>query len=85
MLPQLTGLALSLGLMIGGALLTEIVFSYPGLGMVLFNAIRENDYPVIQGCTLLITGGVLLANFAVDIIMGIMDPRVQFGVEGESA
>ena len=84
MLPQLTGLALSLGLMIGGALITEIVFSYPGLGMVLFNAIRENDYPVIQGCTLWITLGVLIANFVVDIIVGLVDPRVQLGEASSS-
>ncbi len=76
MLPQLTGLALSLGAMVGGALITEIVFSYPGLGMVMFNAIRENDYPVIQGCALLVTVGVLAANFLVDILIGILDPRI---------
>ncbi len=81
MLPQLTGLALSLGVMVGGALITEIVFSYPGLGMVMFNAIRENDYPVIQGCALLITIGVLIANFMVDIIIGFVDPRIKLGQE----
>lgn len=76
MLPQLTGLALSLGAMVGGALITEIVFSYPGLGMVMFNAIRQNDYPVIQGCALLVTVGVLAANFLVDILIGLLDPRI---------
>jgi peptide/nickel transport system permease protein len=79
MLPQLTGLALSLGMMIGGALITEMIFSYPGLGMAILNAIQGNDYPLIQGCTLLITVSVLLANFSVDILIGFLDPRVRAG------
>jgi peptide/nickel transport system permease protein len=79
MLPQLTGLALSLGMMIGGALITEMIFSYPGLGMAVLTAIQGNDYPLIQGCTLLITVCVLMANFSVDILIGILDPRVKAG------
>jgi peptide/nickel transport system permease protein len=79
MLPQLTGLALSLGIMIGGALITEMIFSYPGLGMAVLTAIQGNDYPLIQGCTLLITVSVLLANFTVDILIGFLDPRVKAG------
>ena len=77
MLPQITGLALALGSMVGGALITEVVFSYPGIGTLLFSAIRQNDYPVIQGITLFITIGVLLANFIVDITYGLIDPRVR--------
>jgi peptide/nickel transport system permease protein len=77
MLPQVTGLALALGSMVGGALITEVVFSYPGIGTLLFSAIRQNDYPLIQGITLLITIGVLLANFMVDITYGLIDPRVR--------
>jgi peptide/nickel transport system permease protein len=77
MLPQLTGLALSIGQMVGGALITEMIFSYPGLGMAMLNAIRTNDYPVIQGVTLLITTSVLLANFTVDILIALLDPRVK--------
>ena len=80
MLPQLTGLALSIGGMIGGALITEMIFSYPGLGMALLTAIQGNDYPVIQGCTLLITISVLVANFSVDILIGFLDPRVKAGM-----
>ncbi len=67
MLPQITGLALSIAGIITGGLITELVFSYPGLGTLLFNAIGQNDYPVIQAITLLITLAVLIANFAVDI------------------
>lgn len=77
MLPQLTGLALSLGTMVGGALIAEIVFSYPGLGLAILTAIQGNDYPVITGCTLLITVTVLFANFSADVLIGLLDPRVR--------
>jgi peptide/nickel transport system permease protein len=77
MLPQINGLALSLGTMIGGNLIAEIVFSYPGLGMTMFTAIRNQDFPLISGCTLIITITVLAANFVVDIICGLIDPRVR--------
>jgi len=81
MLPQITGLALSLGTMIGGALITEMIFSYPGLGMAMLTAIQNNDYPMIQGCTLIITVSVLIANFTVDILIGFLDPRVKAGLQ----
>lgn len=76
-LPQITGLALSMGMMVGGSLITEIVFNYPGIGMSLFSAIRQLDYPVISGCTLLITITVLLANFIIEIVYGFLDPRIK--------
>jgi peptide/nickel transport system permease protein len=82
MLPQITGLALSIGSLVGGALITEAVFSYPGIGGLLFTAIRQNDYPVIQGVTLLIMVAVLLANFLVDIAYGIIDPRIRSAQTG---
>jgi peptide/nickel transport system permease protein len=81
MLPQITGLALSLGTMIGGALITEMIFSYPGLGYAMLNAITSNDYPLIQGVTLTITLTVLIANFTVDILIAILDPRVKAGLQ----
>lgn len=77
MLPQITGLALSIGTMVGGSLICEIVFSYPGIGTWLFTAIRQLDYPLISGCTLLIAITVLLANFTIEIIYGIVDPRIK--------
>ncbi|UHA60587.1 ABC transporter permease [Metabacillus litoralis] len=77
MLPQITGLALSIGTMIGGSLITEIVFSYPGIGTWLFTAIRQLDYPLISGATLLIAISVLLANFTIEIIYGLVDPRIK--------
>jgi peptide/nickel transport system permease protein len=82
MLPQLTGLALSLGAMVGGALITEIVFSYPGLGMAMLTAIQSKDYPVITGCTLLVTVTVLVANFSVDVLIGFLDPRIRAAQAG---
>jgi peptide/nickel transport system permease protein len=82
-LPQITGLALSLGTMVGGNLITEIVFSYPGLGTTMFTAIRTQDFPLISGCTLIITITVLAANFLVDIICGFIDPRVKATVQEE--
>jgi len=82
MLPQLTGLALMLGVMIGGALITEMIFSYPGLGMALLTAAQNNDYPLIQGAALIVTVTVLLANFSVDILIGFFDPRVKAGRTG---
>jgi len=81
MLPQLTGLALQLGAMIGGALITEMIFSYPGLGMAMLTAIQNNDYPMIQGVTLIITTCVLIANFTVDILIAFLDPRVKAGLQ----
>jgi peptide/nickel transport system permease protein len=83
MLPQLTGLALTLGGMVGGALIAEMVFSYPGLGLSVLTAIQSLDYPVITGCTLLVTTCVLVANFTVDILIGFLDPRIRAAREGE--
>ncbi len=83
MLPQVTGLALSIGVLAGGALITEVVFSYPGIGTVLFSAIRQNDYPVIQGVTLIVLIMVLLSNFLVDIAYGLIDPRIRAAQAGE--
>jgi len=77
MLPQLTGLALALGAMVSGALVTEMIFSYPGLGMAVLTAIQGSDYPLITGCTLLVTICVLLANFSVDVLVGFLDPRIR--------
>ena len=77
MLPQITGLAMSLGTMMGGALVAEKIFSYPGLGNTMYKAIVAADYPLISACTLIITIMVLLANFLLDIIYGFIDPRVK--------
>jgi peptide/nickel transport system permease protein len=85
MLPQLTGLALQLGVVVAGALATEIVFSYPGIGYLILQAIQNKDYFLLQGCFLFIIVGVLLANFAIDIVYVIVDPRTRLGMQGEAA
>jgi peptide/nickel transport system permease protein len=77
MLPQVTGLALSIGTMIGGALVAEIIFSYPGLGTAMLDGITMSDYPLISATTLIISVMVLLATFILDIIYGLIDPRVK--------
>jgi peptide/nickel transport system permease protein len=76
-LPQITGFATSLGLVVGGSLVTEVVFSYPGIGTALFTGIRQSDYPLIQGCTLVITLAVLAANLLMDVCYGLIDPRIR--------
>lgn len=85
MLPQITGLALSLGAVIAGALVTEIVFSYPGLGYQAYRAITNEDYFVIQGIFLFIIVGVLIANFLVDLVYVVVDPRTRIGMAGGKA
>ncbi|MEO8391892.1 MAG: ABC transporter permease [Chloroflexota bacterium] len=76
-LPSLTGFAISLGFILTGALLTEIVFNYPGMGFLLLNAVNTRDYPLLQGIFLMITLMVLLANFAVDVLYVLLDPRAR--------
>lgn len=83
MLPQITGLALAIGTLVAGALLTEIVFSYPGIGTLLYDAILSKDYPVIQAVTLLVLIVVLAANFLVDVLYGLIDPRIRAAERGE--
>ncbi|MFZ6026994.1 MAG: ABC transporter permease [Chloroflexota bacterium] len=77
MLPQITGLALAVGTMAGGALITEIVFSYPGLGFTILSAVMGGDYPLISATALIITVMVLVANFIIEILYGIIDPRIK--------
>ena len=84
-LPQITGLALQLGVIFGGALVTEVVFSYPGIGYWLLQAIQNQDYFLIQGCFLFIIIGVLIANFVIDIVYVVVDPRTRIGMQGGSA
>lgn len=81
MLPQLTTMALALGLMVGGALLIEIIFSYPGIGSAIFKAVKSSDYPIVQAGLLLVTFNVLLFNFIADVLITKFDPRVRAAIE----
>jgi peptide/nickel transport system permease protein len=77
LLPSVTGFGMALGFVLGGALLTEIVFSYPGQGYLLVQAVRNQDYPLMQGIFLVITLAVLGANLLVDFIYLWLDPRTR--------
>lgn len=77
LLPNVSGFALSLGLIVGGTLLVEIVFSYPGVGFQLFQAVGAKDYPLVQGIFLIITISVLVANLFADLIYLLLDPRTR--------
>jgi len=68
--------ALNLGLSIGGAVQTETVFSWPGMGLLIYQAILSRDYPVLQGSFLVVTVAVIIANFVADMLYPILDPRV---------
>ncbi|MEJ5228500.1 MAG: ABC transporter permease [Pseudothermotoga sp.] len=81
LLPQITGLALSLGGVLGGALITEIVFNYPGTGYLLFRALTTLDYPMIQGIFVILIASIYLANFIVDFLYALIDPRIRLGQE----
>jgi peptide/nickel transport system permease protein len=78
----MSGLALALGAVVGGALVTEIVFGYPGVGTLILTAIQVRDYFLLQGLFLFIIIGVLVANFIVDIAYVIVDPRTRLGIQG---
>ncbi|GGS68073.1 peptide ABC transporter permease [Planobispora rosea] len=84
-LPQITGLALQLGVLVAGALVTEIVFSYPGLGSLILKAIQNQDFFLLQGTFLFIVLGVLIANFIIDIVYVVVDPRTRAGMAGAQA
>jgi len=77
LLPNVTGFGMMIGLVLGGSLLTEIVFSYPGQGYLLVQAVRSQDYPLMQAIFLVITLAVLGANWLVDIVSLWLDPRTR--------
>jgi peptide/nickel transport system permease protein len=76
-LPQVSGFALSLGFIVSGTLVMEMVFSYPGIGYVLYQAVSAKDYPLMQGVFLVITLSVLVANMFADLVYALLDPRTR--------
>ncbi|MCL2832640.1 MAG: ABC transporter permease [Treponema sp.] len=76
LLPSFTGLMLSLGSAVGGAITTELIFAYPGIGLTIMNAILNHDYPLIQGCFAIIAFCVVAMNLIADMIYPLLDPRV---------
>ena len=77
LLPQTTGLALSLGHIVAGALITEAIFGYPGLGNLIYLSIQANNYPVVQGCVLLLVLAVASINLILDLVNPLIDPRIR--------
>ena len=76
-LPSVTGFALAIGFVISGALLVEVVFNYPGLGFLLYQAVTTQDYPLMQAIFFLITVAVLVAAVLADVVNAIIDPRAR--------
>ncbi len=76
-LPTLTLVFLSFGFILGGSVIVETVFSWPGLGLLTYKAINELDYPVIQGVFLLFSATVIVFNLIADILYGYLDPRIR--------
>jgi len=74
---MVTIIAINLGLVVGGAVQVETVFSWPGLGNLMYEALNSRDYPVLQGLFLLITVCVIVANYIADITYSYIDPRVK--------
>ena len=74
--PVITVIGLQVGSLLGGAVVSETIFSLPGLGKMLVDGILNRDYPVIQASVLLVVAFVVLVNLAVDLIYGLLDPRV---------
>jgi peptide/nickel transport system permease protein len=77
-LPQVTGLALALGQILSGAVLVEAIFGYPGIGALLFQAIEENDFFLIQGIVFTVIVALGFATFVLDVIYPLLDPRISY-------
>lgn len=82
MIPILTVVGLQLGMLLGGAVLTETIFSWPGVGRYIYDAINSRDYPVIQSGILVLAVIFVLINLIVDLLYAWIDPRIQYGKEG---
>ena len=79
LIPVITVIGITLGRLVGGAIFIEVVFFIPGTGRLVVNAIQARDYPLIQGCILLLTLVFVVANLLTDIAYGLADPRVRVG------
>jgi peptide/nickel transport system permease protein len=77
MLPMITVITIRLGFVIAGAIQVETVFSWPGIGRLIYDAVAKNDYPVLQGAFLLVAVSVIIANLMADILYSVLDPRVE--------
>jgi peptide/nickel transport system permease protein len=78
LLPQVTALALALGTIVSGAVLVEVIFGYPGIGTMLYQAIRGSDYYLVQGIVFVVIVSIGLATFILDIVYPLLDPRISY-------
>ncbi|MDW8086347.1 MAG: ABC transporter permease, partial [Ignisphaera sp.] len=81
-LPQIVGLAIVLGWSVAGSVITEIVFSYQGIGLILWRGVQSLDYPLIQGIFIIIIGTLLLANYISELLFAYIDPRIRYAYVG---
>jgi len=79
MLPLITRLAISIGFVVGGSVIIEFIFQYPGLGRLLYTAINGSEYTTMQGVFLVISAAVVVSNILADLLFGVLDPRVRVG------
>ncbi|MCB1435164.1 MAG: ABC transporter permease subunit, partial [Alphaproteobacteria bacterium] len=78
LIPVITTIGLQVGTLLAGAILTETIFSWPGVGKWMIDAISRRDYPAVQGGLLLIAGVVMIVNLIVDLLYGLTDPRIRY-------
>ena len=78
LIPIVTTLSLSVPFLIGGAVVTEQIFAWPGIGSLMITAITSRDYPVIMGITVFIAAAVLIGNMIVDLVYGLLDPKIRY-------
>ena len=78
LLPTITVIAISIGWLIGGIIVIENVFNYPGLGRLLLSAVDNRDFPLIQAVTMIVVFGVVLSNFAADVLYALLNPRIRY-------
>lgn len=79
-IPSIAGFSITLGFVVAGSIVMEQVFTYPGVGKLMFQAVQNNDYALMQGVFLVITMTVLAANFLMDLVYGFIDPRARHNV-----
>jgi ABC-type dipeptide/oligopeptide/nickel transport system permease component len=79
LLPVITIMSLQFGGLLAGAVITETIFSWPGIGRLTIQAIQTRDYPLVQGCVLVIALSYILVNFLTDIFYRLADPRINYG------
>ncbi|MBM3451451.1 MAG: ABC transporter permease subunit, partial [Armatimonadetes bacterium] len=78
-IPVLTIIGIDIAYLLGGAVVIETVFARPGLGKLLVDAIYTRDYPVVQGTILVFSLGIVLVNVLVDLVYGLVEPRIRYG------